>query len=282
MNRNRQKTNTPNRPPLSILDRCIYWLVLILIMVSSVIVLFCFEAIQKLIAFTDPTVIADVEQANFLFVLPLLFFIDCSAIIFFMGRYGNNTPIFGNAKVTYGQYPWDKNCYPMFDKRHKTVETAPSEKKRRRKKLLLWTIGFLLFLMIAPLSLFGRECLHNDLSISSYNIINQVSDKAYATQDYHRLTLRTEHVTGYRRASYWKYEMEIEMTDGKSFWFSNKAFDSPRPGDQDTCLMTMTQIKQLFPPDSITIVGADDVDKVADYLGMNEAQSQELHRLFAG
>lgn len=280
MNKNSTRTNTPNRPPLSGLDKCIYWLALILTIVGSVIVLFCFEVIQKLIAFTDPTVIADVEQANFLFVLPFLFFIDCSAIIFFMGRYGNKTPIFGNAKVTYGQYPWDENCYPLFDKRHKTVETAPSEKKRRRKKLLLWTIGFLLFLMIAPLSLFGRECLHNDGSISSYNIINQVSDKVYTAQDYHRLTLRTEHVTGYRKASCWKYEMEIEMTDGKSFWFSNKAFDSPRPGDQDTCLEAMTQIKQLFSSESITIVGAEDVYKVADDLGMNEAQTQKLQRLF--
>ena len=70
------------------------------------------------------------------------------------------------------------------------------------------------------------------------------------------------------------------MTDGKSFWFSNKAFDSPRPGDQDTCLMTMTQIKQLFPPDSITIVGADDVDKVADYLGIKgKTDSEKLENL---
>lgn len=280
MNQNIPKKNNPKRPPLSALDACIYWLVLILTLVGSVVVLFCFGAIQKLIAFSDPTVIADVEQANFLFVMPLLFFIDCSAIVFLMRRYSNKTPIFGNAKVTYGQYPWDTNCYPLFDKRRKTVETAPSEKKRRRKKLVLWLIAFLIVLMMAPLSLFGRECLHSDGRISSYNIVNQVGDKTYTTQDYHRLTLRTEHVTGYRRRSYWKYEMEIEMTDGKTSWFSNQAFESPRPGDQDTCLMAMTQIKQLFSPDSITIVGAEDTDKVADDLGMNEAQALELQILF--
>lgn len=280
MNQNGRKPNQPNIPPLSVLDKCLYWTALILTLLGSVIILSCFESIQQLIAFADPTVIADVESASFLFVLPLLFFIDVSAVLFLMRRYGNRTPIFGNKKVTYGQYPWDENCYPLFDKRHKTVESPLSEKKLRRKKFIIWMIGFLLVLMMAPLSLFGRVCLHHDYRISSYNIINQASDKEYTPQDYHRLTLRTEYVTGYRRKSYWRYEMEIEMTDGKSFWFSNQAFDSPRPDDQDTCLKAMTQIKQLFSSDGVIIVGAEDVDIVADYLEMNDAQTQQLKQLF--
>ena len=88
MNRKSPKKNKPNRSPLSVLDSCIYWLALFLSIICSVIVLFCFEAIQKLIAFSDPTVIADVESANFLLALPLLLFLDCSAIIFFMGKSG--------------------------------------------------------------------------------------------------------------------------------------------------------------------------------------------------
>lgn len=199
MNRNSKKTNKSNRPPLSFIDKCIYLLAVVLTIAGSVIVLFCFEAIQRLIAFADPTVIADVESAVFLFALPLLLFIDGSAIIFFMGRYRNKIPFLGNAKVKYGQHPWDKDCYPLFDKRRKAIEKPPSEKKLCRKKFILWMTCFLLFLMIAPLSLFGRDCLHNDYHISSYNIINQTSEKEYTVQDYHCLTLRTVHVTGYRR-----------------------------------------------------------------------------------
>lgn len=75
--------------------------------------------------------------------------------------------------------------------------------------------------------------------------------------------------------------MEIWMSDGKSFRFSNRAFDSPRPGDQDTCLKAMTEIKQLVSPDMITIDGADNTDKVADYLEMSEAQAQKLQILFS-
>ena len=169
MNRNSKKTNKSNRPPLSFIDKCIYLLAVVLTIAGSVIVLFCFEAIQRLIAFADPTVIADVESAVFLFALPLLLFIDGSAIIFFMGRYRNKIPFLGNAKVKYGQHPWDKDCYPLFDKRRKAIEKPPSEKKLCRKKFILWMTCFLLFLMIAPLSLFGRDCLHNDYHISSYN-----------------------------------------------------------------------------------------------------------------
>ena len=43
----------------------------------------------------------------------------------------------------------------------------------------------------------------------------------------------------------------------------------------------MTEIKQLVSPDIITIERADDTDKVADYLEMNETQAQKLQILFS-
>ena len=52
-------------------------------------------------------------------------------------------------------------------------------------------------------------------------------------------------------------------------------------GSQDTCLKAMTEIKQLVSPDIITIEGADDTDKVADYLEMNETQAQKLAKQYA-
>ena len=43
----------------------------------------------------------------------------------------------------------------------------------------------------------------------------------------------------------------------------------------------MLEMKHLFPPERITIIGADDTGKVADYLGLNAAQEQKLQMLFS-
>lgn len=280
MGRKKQKKNTNRRPPLSLLDKCIYYLALILSFIAALMIVFRLEDLQELIAFHDPTVIANNVHASFLFILPLSVFLEMSAIIFFAVQLSNKTPIFGNKKVAYGQAPWDKNCFPLFDRRRKNIIKRPSSVKFRKRMLAVWLVGFLIVLMIAPLGLFGRDCLHNDYSINSYNTFNHVSDKVYSTGDYHHLTLRTIYYPGYRGGSYWCYGMEIEMTDGKTFKYDSREFDYRDADYKDNCLKTMAEIKQLFSSDSITIIGADDTDKVADFIGLNESQTRELRKLF--
>ena len=280
MGRKKQKKNTSRRPPLSLIDKCIYYLAILVSFIGSIMIAFQLEHLQEAIAFIDPTVIANNVHASFLFVLPFVIYVELSTIIFFGVQLSNKTPIFGNSKIQYGQTPWDKNCFPLFDCRRKNINKRPSAVKFRRRMLAVWSVGFLIVLMMAPLGLFGRDCLHNDYSINSYNTINHVSDKVYSTGDYRHLTLKTIYYSGYRGGSYWCYGMDIEMTDGKTFKFNSREFDYRDADYKDNCLKTMSEIKQQFPSDSITITGADNVDKVADYIGLSEFQTNELQKLF--
>lgn len=277
MGKKPKKKNRSRRPPLSFLDKSIYWLGLILSFFFSLLFAFCFEDITGVIAFHDPSVVAYNLHATFLFVIPLLMYIEISALVFFITALELKKPVFGNRKFRYGEAPWAKDCFPLFDPRRKNLHVRPSEKRFRRGMIIVWTAGLFLCSLFAPLGFFGRDCLTQNNSIITYNVLNQ--DTAYTTDDYSHLTIQARHVR-YRSSDYWEYKINIRMKDEKSFAFSNRDFDWREPHDQERCLNQMLDIKAFFPPDAITIKGENNLEKLADYLGLNEEQNQLLQELF--
>lgn len=265
------------RPPLSTLDKSIYWLGLLLSFIGILLLGLCFEDITGVIAFQDPSVVAYSSHASFLFVLPLLGYVEISAAVFCITALEEKKPIFGNRKVRYGKEPWSKDCFPLFDARRKKIFVKPSEKRFRRSMTRVWCIGLLICLLLAPFSFWGRDCLTQNDSIISYNALNQAT--AYTTEAFSHLTIQAKYVSGYRTASYWKYQITIK-TDGGFFTFSNRDFDWREPNSKERALQKMLEIKALFMPDEITIKGAHNIEKVADYLGLNDEQKQLLQKLF--
>ena len=280
MSKKSKKKNRSRRPPLSLLDKSIYWLGLILSFIFSLLFVYCFEDITGVIAFRDSAVVAYNSHASFLFVMPLLLYVEISALVFCISALESKKPIFGNRKVQYGDTPWTKDCFPLFDSRRKKIYIKPSEKSFRRSMLIVWSIGLLLCSLFAPLGFFGRDCLTTDNCIISYNVLNQEDSTPYTTDDFSNLTIQAKHVSGYRSADYWKYEVIIEMKDGKSFTFSNRDFDWRRDNYRELCLEKMLEIKSFFASDLITIKGEHNIKEVVDYLGLNDEQTQLLQELF--
>lgn len=280
MSKKSKKKNRSRRPPLSFLDKGIYWVGLILSFILSLLFVFCFKDITGVIAFQDSSVVAYNSHASFLFVMPLPLYVEVSAMVFCFTALERKKPVFGNRKIQYGEAPWAKDCFPLFDSRRKSIYVRPSEKRFRRHMMIVWTVGLFLCSLFAPFGFFGRDCLTRNNSIITYNVLNQEDSTAYTTDDYSHLTIQAKHVSGYRSADYWKYELSIRMKDGKSFTFSNRDFDWREPHYQERCLNQMLDIKAFFPPDSITIEGEHNIEKVADYIGMNDEQNQLLQELF--
>jgi len=280
MSKKSKKKKRSRRPPLSLLDKSIYWLGLILSFILSLFLAYCFEDITGVIAFHDPSVVAYDHHATYLFGMPMLLYFQTSALVFFITGLESKRPVFGNRKFRYGEAPWAKDCFPLFDPRRKKIYVRPSEKSFRRSMIILWTAGLFLCSLFAPLGFFGRDCLTQNNSIITYNVLNQEDPAAYTTADYSHLTIQAGYVSGYRSSGYWKYEIKIRMKDGKSFSFSNRDFDWRKPHLQERCLNQMLDIKAFFPPDTITIKGENKLEKVADYLGFNEEQTQLLQELF--
>lgn len=275
-----KKKSRSCRPPLSLLDKSIYWLGLLLSFIFALLFLFCFEDITNAIAFRDSLVVAYNSHASFLLFMPLLLYIEISALVFCIMALEGKKPIFGNRKVQYGETPWAKDCFPLFDSRRKNIYVRPSKMRFRRDMMIVWIVGLFVCSLFAPLGFFGRDCLTTDNRIISYNVLNREDSSPYTTDDFSNLTIQAEHVSGYRSAGYWKYEIIIEMKDGKSFAFSNRDFDWSKDNYRELCLEKMLEIKSFFASDLITIKGEHNVKKVADYLGLNDEQTQLLQELF--
>ena len=68
------------RPPLSLLDKFVYYVAIILSFVLSLVVVFLFSDIWSYIAFRDAFAIAYQNRASFLFILPILLYMEMGLI----------------------------------------------------------------------------------------------------------------------------------------------------------------------------------------------------------
>ena len=268
------------RPPLTFLDKSIYFLCIVFFFLGALLLAVCFDDIQNMIAFNMPGTVAYRSNASFLFALPFMMFLEISALALFISGWESKKPIFGSKKYKYGEYPFKEDCFPLFSSQKRNQHKTPSQKTFVRHMTILWCSVLVVFSCLIPFSLFGRDAMYQDNRVEKINLINNVSD-TYTTNDFSELTIQAKYVSGYRTADYWKYEIIIEMKDGKTFSFSNRDFDWRVSGSKDNCLDKMLEVKNLFNPDSITIKGANNIGEVSDFLGFDEQQEAKLKLLFA-
>ena len=275
MSKKSKKRKRGFRPPLSFVDKSIYWLGLLLVFPLTVLLAFWFDDVTGVIAFQDPAVIAYRSHPSYFFIIPLVLYAEISVFLLCLMALEGKKPLLGNKKVQYGEAPWAKDCFPLFDPRRKSVSVRPSEKRFRRRMRIVWVIGFFLCSLLAPFSFCGRDCLMQDNSIVTYDALNQKAPNPYIADEFTALTIRAQYAS-----KAWMYEITIQTEDGMTFTFSYEDFDWRKPGRQETCLRKMLEIKALFPPDAITIKGEQKLEKVVDYLGLNEELTQLLYQLF--
>lgn len=276
----RKKTKNGRTPPLSTLDKVIYWFAF------TVFVLLCFAPliyitiVGRRIAFADPTVIAFDPHGAGLACVPAALWFIVGGVILFESLYLSKRPIFGSSKIRYGVYPWKPDLFPMFGPQARKPLLKPKAKKHRHRLLILWVFILLLTMSLFPLELFARDCLHNDLHITEYSLINTQKERFYTTEDYARLALRANFVLGYRSGSYWDVSAEIEMADGRRFTYTVRDFDNSHPDYITTVLDTMTEIKGHFPSDAVTIKGDQNLHKVIAHYDLDTTQAEQLRLLF--
>ena len=274
-----KKTKKKRKPPLSFLDNMLYCVLVVLSIALCVSLFFFFISIQNAIAFGDKSVIAYSDKSKIFWFFPLLLFLVISAIAFFSFHHSERTPVFGNKKVKYGEYPWDKDCFPLFDKRRKNVYVKPSKKRFRRKMILVWLTFLLIFTSVFPLGIFKRGDLHDDYSITDYGVFNQKKN-TYTKEDFSRLTITIEeHHHNFRSFNaFYSVELTISMKDKNSFSFSFGDFRSEY--SNENMLRTMLNIKSFFAAESITVTRRDRLDTLIDDFKFTEIEIKMLRELF--
>ena len=280
MSRSKKTKNRASRvPPLSVLDRAIYMLCIVLAFVLFILFFVLGHFLELAIARSDPSVIASTRHMSSLWALPFFFYIFMSVVIAGFMTFGAKLPIFGNPKVAYGSYPWKKDLYPLLDPRRKNVFVSEDTRMLRRDLRILWGIGLFITLILASLSFCGRDCLCRDDWIVSYDMFNTLSDRVYDTSDFHSAAFQT--FVGSFSSKNYGYAMTIEMDDGRRFRFNRDDFLGEAGKRKDTLtLLKMREIKSLLPPERIAISGEERGNRVADYWHMNKTETELLRELF--
>lgn len=279
------KKKSNRMPPLSFLDHVIYWIVFFL----GAVVVFGgvtgFLLLRKHLAFADQTVIAVYERAGVLWVLPSWIYLLLLLLIPWVMWYENKRPIFGIRGFQYGPPKWAK-VYPLFMK-NKPYEWISENAKKNRKfnrKLgaLLLLVLFALTCIPLPFSIFGRETLHEDHSVSRYNAINR-EVAHYDAEDVQTVTFETYR---YYRGRYsivppWSVKIVLTMSDGAKYTFHARDFSGNDMQDVRFWLLEMLRIKDSFSAEQIVVDGVKNLGLVINDQSLNEKEAELLYELFA-
>ena len=269
------------RHPLTLLDKSIYCIFMAAAFIGIILLYVALINVQRSIAFSDADVIALADGPRILFALPLIFFLELSALVAPICALETKTPIFGSRKYKYGEYPFTADRPPLI--RRSLYSTYKKPSKKRLSLILtfiaVWCVLLIFFSSFLFPCLIPREVLTRDNCIEEIGLFNNV-EKVYTVDDYTHLTVSIHRMRS-KASVYWSYGIKIKMSDGKSFYLSNREFNRDIPGGHDFYLDKMLEIKSLFPSDKITVEGERLLDKATEHLKLNEVQKNKLRELIS-
>lgn len=276
----RAKKRTKQMPPLSLLDKLIYGIILLLLIVLYFSPLLLSFALRNKIAFFDATVIAAHEHSSSLWsIAPCLILLIITGSLW-SNFYINRKPIFGLKNFKYGPPKWPK-VYPLFSK-EKHTEWISEKKKKTKKQIAIILIILLLISFIPfPLSLYGRDCLRYDGSILEYNMFN-VQTLEIASNEITDIQIETYRYFHGRRSITRHYGVRIILrTDnGSQYYFDFSDFRKGEASSRLYWLDEMLNIKQLFDPRIIRYGKTDYIDDVISDKELTQEEAEKLYQLF--
>lgn len=250
-------------PPLSCIDKCIYFAAFLFIVIGSLALLLLRVRLREEIGFSDKNVVAVSDHASAFLIFLSDFYLLISGSVALSAFFTDRRPIFGNKKIN-PKDPKYAPAKPLFKKR-----TEP-RKKQLPVLLHLWLGGLILTLVLHCFGYFGRDTLDASATIRDYNAVN-VEAEVYPLSELDTLTV----TVGLRRRSYFP-RLTFTTTDGKSYTFTFVSFDGGNPQR----LKTMLEIKEKFRSDDITVDSFDRLADVRQSFRMDDAEYALLCELF--
>ena len=267
-------------PPLSFVDKAIYWTILLLLCASYIALLLGPFILRHKIAFADESVIAVADNISILWlVVPFINWTLITSILWGYSYY-ERKPIFGKKGFRYGPPAWLR-VYQLFMKNKPQVFVSTYDKKRRKGVSTILAIVLIVGLIPFPLSLYGRDCLRQDGSIVQYNMFNREVYN-FSAGDIREIKFGT-----YRHKSrgdmFYSYGVQMVLiTDsGKKYTFQAREFHSDGEDDARYWLKAMSDIKRRYDPSIIRYEDSEKLDKVAkSYIGFTDKDREWLYQLF--
>ncbi len=267
-NKHKKKKLPLKKPPLSPLDKCIHGFLWVIAIALPFAFFFGWFMLHRAFALSDSTVISSDARASVLWCAPLILFIVVADIATVENLRITKQPFFGIKDFPYGS-PGYTDVYPIFRKpKHKILKPErPSQKKSRKQSVIAVIICLAICVALLPLSLFGRNVLHEDMSISVYNAFNS-EIRHYEAENVTSVTFSTRYFVGGRYSSGgWRKYVTLTTSDSKRYQYR-------------TDLNTMLEIKAAFPASVIAYEGAEDIDEYIQDHNLDADEIAKLHHLF--
>jgi hypothetical protein len=266
-------------PPLSFVDRLIYWTLGLMLLAADVaLVLFPFWHWYRN-AFRDETVLASHMSAGILWAMIPWFVFMISTFSLWYSLYSRRLPIFGKRNFKYGPPAWPK-IYPLFMKNKPYVWVSQRSVKNRRQTAILLLSILLLSFLFYPLSWSGRSCLHQNGSIRKYNALN-IQAREHTSGQIQQI--RFEAYLRHRRRSLdtiADIRVILITDDGKRYMFDHDEFRGCSGNSSTDWLSAMVDIKGRYRPEIITYLGASNLEKVILDNRLSSDEQTMLYRLF--
>lgn len=260
----RKKRFHKRTPPLSRIDKCIYFVAFLFIVVGFMALLLLRVRLRDRIGFSGENIVAVSDHTSVFLIFLSDLYLLISGSVALGAFFTDRRPIFGNKKIN-PKDPKYAPAKPLFKKR-----TEP-RKKQRPVLLHLWLGGLILTLVLHCFGYFGRDTLDASATIRDYNAVN-VEAEVYPLSELDTLTLT---VTVGRRHAYFP-RLTFTTADGKSYTFTFVSFD----GGNTQRLKAMLEIKEKFPSDDISIDSFDRLADVRQSFRMDDAEYALLCALF--
>lgn len=161
-------------PPLTFVDKLIYFLFLIVFLAISFSPLVIATLIQRELTFSDPSAIAFTTTGGLWWVFPLSFYLLITTFALFICGFERRIPLLGNPELRYGEPPFKKNIYPLFKRKQYVAEPKNNKKPWYKGLIITWCVVFFVLACLFPLGICGRRVLFDDSTIKTYSSFNSI------------------------------------------------------------------------------------------------------------
>ena len=280
----KKRRNQPRKmPPLSLLDKCIYWLLGVLMTAVLVGLFRGWYLWRERVQFGDEQIVCIATHWSMLWVAVPMFSLPCTAVGLWCGWYYGGQPIFGIPGFRYGPpYP---RIYPLF------MKDRPKPKPRERRgtrTFAAFIVGVnLVCVAFGLLSIQGRDSLYRDGSVRQVNMFGGISGE-YSARDAEQVVLEvysykysgSSRLFGSGRER-WSVRLELQMTDGERFEFNPGGVrPDEQTGEVRVWFRELETLLEQYPAQCIERANAQDLDRAIRDMKLNEAETALLLELF--
>lgn len=267
-------------PPLSFVDKLIYWAIFALLCVAYFTLLLVPLYWRHIIAFSDTAVIAvDDNASTWWLIVPWITFFLMTFILW-LQPYQKRIPIFGRRNFKYGPPAWPK-IYPLFMKNKPPIWVSERKEKERKQIAVILLVVLLISFIPFPWSLYGRDCLCYDGRIVQYNMFNGQTHE-FTSGEIADIEIETfRYSTGrYNTKQHWGVQMVFKTDSGRKYTFEHRDFRSDTNFETLYWLEWMLTVKKRYDPSIIHYDGLENLYRVIANRSLSQEEAQMLYQLF--